>query len=492
MKNKRHCPPPLKPPGRCDYNLCVIGAGAAGLVAAYIGAAVRAKTALIEAHKMGGDCLNTGCVPSKALIAAAQFAHQASTAQTLGFNRATLDFEFSKIMDRVKQVIQKIDPHDSVDRYTRMGVDCYEGLARIVSPFEVRVGQTVLTTKNIIVATGASPFVPELPGLDRVDYLTSDTVWDLEDLPRRLLILGAGPVACELGQAFSRLGARVTLVQRGERILKQEDPDVSDCLADGFKSEGIQVLTGHTPKKIRTDGRDHSLVCTHDNTPVSISFDRILLALGRTPNANGFGLEELGVKLTPSRAILTDDFLRTNYPNIFCSGDVHGLYQFTHTAAHESWYAAVNALFGKFKKFKPDYTVIPRAVFTDPETARVGLNEMEAIARNIPYEKVVYPLADLDRAIADSKDNGFVKVLTTPGKDTILGVTIVGSRASDTIAEFVLAMKQNIGLNKILGTIHIYPTMAEANKYAAGMWKKAHAPKRLLSFLERYHTWMRR
>ncbi len=461
-------------------------------MAAYIGAAARAKTALIEAHKMGGDCLNTGCVPSKALIAAAQFAHQAGNAQTLGFKRARVDFEFSEIMDRVKQVIQKIEPHDSVDRYTRMGVDCYEGRARIVSPFEVRVGQTVLTTKNIIVATGASPLVPDLPGLDQVDYLTSDTVWALTDLPRRLVILGAGPVACELGQAFSRLGAKITLVLRGERILKREDPDVSDFMVNRFQSEGIQILTGHTPKEIRTDGRDHALVCIHNNAPVSIPFDRILLALGRTPNVKGFGLEELGVELTPSKAILTDAFLRTNYTNIFCSGDVHGLYQFTHTAAHESWYAAVNALFGKFKKFKPDYTVIPRAVFTDPETARVGLNEMEARARNIPYEKVVYPLADLDRAIADSKDHGFLKVLTKPGKDTILGVTVVGSRASDTIAEFVLAMKQNIGLNKILGTIHIYPTMAEANKYAAGMWKKAHAPKRLLSWLERYHAWMRR
>jgi pyruvate/2-oxoglutarate dehydrogenase complex dihydrolipoamide dehydrogenase (E3) component/uncharacterized membrane protein YdjX (TVP38/TMEM64 family) len=482
-------------PKRFDYNLVVIGAGAAGLVSSYIASAVKARVALIEENKMGGDCLNTGCVPSKALIASSRLLAQAARAREFGFERAEVSFDFATVMERVQSIVNQVAPHDSVERYTKLGVTCFQGRAEIISPFEVRVkgvnGDQILTTRNIIVATGAGPMIPALKGLDSVAYLTSDTIWGIRTLPKRLLVLGAGPIGCELAQAFARLGSTVTLVQRGGRILKKEDPDAAKSVMDRFIAEGMDLRLDHGAREVRVDGREKWLVCDHQDTEVLIPFDEILVALGRTPHTIGLGLEKLGVTLSPGGHIETNGFLQTNFPNIFCCGDVHGRYQFTHTAAHESWYAAVNALFGRFKKFQVDYSVIPWATYTDPEVARVGINEQEAAAKKIDYEMVTYGIEDLDRAMADSEPHGFVKVLTIPGKDKILGVTIVGLHGADIIAEFVLAMKHNIGLNKILGTIHIYPTMAEANKYAAGLWKKRHAPERLLAWVEKFHTWMR-
>ncbi len=482
-------------PEQYDYNMVVIGGGAAGLVASYIAAAVNAKVALIESNKMGGDCLNTGCVPSKALIASAKLASLVKRADEFGFDTADVSFDFTKVMDRVHQIIKKIEPHDSIERYTQLGVECIKGHAQIISPFKVQVNDRIVTTRNIIVATGAKPMIPSLPGIENVNVLTSDTIWNIRSLPKRLVVLGAGPIGCELAQAFSRLGSDVILVQRGSGIMKKEDPDAALMVLDRFKKEGITVLLEHTAKAIEkisdADG-EKQLVCEYKGQTVNIAFDEILVALGRKANVKGFGLETLGVELRKNNTIETNGFLQTNFPNIYCSGDVHGRYQFTHTAAHESWYAAVNALFGRFKKFRVDYKTIPWATFTDPEVARVGINETDANLAGIEYEMVKYGIDDLDRAIADSEDHGFVKVLTVPGKDKILGVTIVGNHASDLIAEFVLAMKHGIGLNKILGTIHIYPTMAEANKYAAGLWKKTHAPERLLQWVEKYHTWMRK
>ena len=479
-------------PKSFDYNLVVIGAGAAGLVSSLIAAAVKAKVALIEEHKMGGDCLNTGCVPSKALIASAKLISYTKRAKEFGFESASIDFNFARVMERIQSIIKKIAPHDSVERFTGLGVDCIQGRAKIVSPFEVKVNDKVLTTKNIIVATGAKPMIPDLPGLDQINYLTSDNIWDIRTLPENLVVLGAGPIGCELAQGFSRLGSKVTLVQRGSQIMKREDLDAAQIILDRFQAEGVKVLLNHSAKAIEILGEEKKLVCDHDGKQVRVAFDEILIALGRTPNVKGFGLEELGVDLVRNRHIETNEFLQTNFPNIYCSGDVHGRFQFTHTAAHEAWYASVNALFGRFKKFRVDYNTIPWATYTDPEVARVGLNEADAKLAGIDYEMVKYGIDDLDRAIADSEDHGFVKVLTVPGKDKILGVTIVGNHAADVIAEFVLAMKHGIGLNKILGTIHIYPTMAEANKYAAGLWKKNHAPEKLLAWIKKYHTWARK
>ncbi|WP_457552084.1 FAD-dependent oxidoreductase [Desulfobacula sp.] len=479
-------------PKQYDYNMVVIGAGSAGLVASYIAAVVKAKVALIEEDKMGGDCLNTGCVPSKALIASAKLLSHAKRAKEFGFERATVEFHFADVMERIQSIIKKVEPHDSVERYTGLGVDCFNGKAKIVSPFEVKVNDKILTTKNIIVATGAKPMVPDLPGLDRINYLTSDTIWNIRKLPENLLVLGAGPIGCELAQGFSRIGSKVTLVQRGSQIMKKEDPDAAQIILNRFQEEGINVFLNHSAKAIDVLGQEKQLICDHEGRQIRIPFDEILIALGRTPNVSGFGLEELGIELTGRGHIETNEFLQTNFPNIYCSGDVHGRYQFTHTAAHESWYCSVNALFGRFKKFSVDYGTIPWATYTDPEVARVGLNETEAKQAGIEYEMVKYGIDDLDRAIADSQNLGFVKVLTMPGKDKILGVTIVGNHAADVIAEFVLAMKHGIGLNKILGTIHIYPTMAEAHKYAAGLWKKNHAPEKLLTWIKKYHTWMRK
>ena len=481
-------------PARFDRNLVVIGAGSAGLVTAYIAAAVKAKVTLIEKHRMGGDCLNTGCVPSKALIRSAKFLSHVGRAGEFGCRAATADFSFAEAMERVQRVVRTVEPHDSVERYSGLGVEVIEGAAKIVSPWAVEVtrdggARQTLTTRSIVIAAGARPFVPPIPGIEEVGYLTSDTVWALRELPRRLVVLGGGPIGCELTQAFARLGAQVTQVEMLPRIMIREDAEVSERVTRRFRAEGIAVLTNHKARQFLVEDGEKILVAEHEGRDVRIPFDAVLVAVGRVANLQGYGLEEIGVGA--SRTVDTNAFLQTNYPNIYAAGDVAGPFQFTHTAAHQAWYAAVNALFDPFRKFKADYAVIPWATFTEPEVARVGLNEQEAKEKGIPYEVSRYDLDDLDRAIADSEAHGFVKVLTVPGKDRILGVTLVGEHAGDLIAEYVLAMKHGIGLNKILGTIHIYPTLAEANKYVAGVWKKAHAPERLLAWVERFHAWRR-
>ncbi len=483
-KLRQHYPQPEK----FDYNLVVIGGGSAGLVSALIAATVKAKVALIEKHRMGGDCLNTGCVPSKALIRSAKMLGYAHRARDFGLQKTEVSFDFAEVMARIQRVIRKIEPHDSVERFTRLGVDVKQGHAQIRSPFEVEVGGEILTTRNIIIATGARPAVPDIPGIEAVDFLTSDSLWDLRQQPRRLLVLGGGPIGCELAQSFQRLGSEVTLVQRGERLLPREDAEISAMVMQRFAGEGMTVLAGHTARRFEDA---NTLICEHAGKEIEIAFDRVLIALGRQANTEGFGLEALGVRITRGGTIEADPLLRTNIPNIYVCGDVTGPYQFTHTASHQAWYASVNALFSPFKTFRVDYSVIPWATYTDPEVARVGLNEQEAREKGIAFEVTTYGFDDLDRAIADSEDLGLVKVLTVPGKDKILGVTIVGSHAGDLIAEFVFAMKHGLGLNKILATIHIYPTLAEANKFVAGNWKKNHKPERLLDWVGRFHRWRR-
>ena len=478
-------------PRAFERNLIVVGAGSAGLVAAYIAAAVRAKVTLVEKHRMGGDCLNTGCVPSKALIKSARVLSQIKRAQDFGFKNASAEFDFAEVMERVQRVIRTVEPHDSAERYAQLGVEVLHGDARITSPWTVEIDGRALSTRAIVIAAGAEPFVPPIPGIEAMDCLTSDTVWQLRKLPPRLVVLGGGPIGCELAQAFARFGSKVTQVEMVERILPREDPEFSEMVAARFREEGIDVRTGHKAKRFLVENGTKVLVCEHQGRDARIEFDTLLCAVGRVARTRGYGLEELGIALTRGRTIATNEFLQTIYPNIYACGDVAGPYQFTHTAAHQAWYASVNALFGSFKKFRADYSVIPWATFTDPEVARVGLNELEARERAIPYEVSVYGIDELDRAIADAVAHGTVKVLTVPGKDTILGVTIAGEHAGDLIAEFVAAMRHGFGLNKILGTIHIYPTLAEANKYAAGVWKKAHAPQGLLAWMEKLHAWRR-
>ena len=479
-------------PNQFDRNLIVIGAGSAGLVSAYIAAAVNAKVTLIEKHKMGGDCLNTGCVPSKALIKSAKVASLIKRADEFGIHVSNHEIDFAKVMQRVHTIINKIEPHDSIERYEALGVECIKGEARLASPWSVEVNNKTLTAKAIIIATGASPFIPPIEGINDIDFYTSDNLWEMEKQPERLLVLGGGPIGCELSQAFSRLGSKVTQVEMFDRIMVREDKEISSLVTQQFVDEGIDVLTEHTAKAIQIRNGKKTLVCTHNNNEIEIEFDALLVAVGRKAKTDGFGLEELGVEFNKQGTIKVNEHMQTTVPSIYACGDVAGPYQFTHTAAHQAWYASVNALFGRFKRFKVDYSVIPWATFTDPEVARVGLNEQEAKEKGIAYEVTTYQLDDLDRAITESETEGFIKVLTAPGKDKILGAAIVGNHAGELITEYITAMKNKTGMNKILGTIHIYPTLSEANKFAAGVWKKTNAPKMLLALVRKYHDWMRK
>ncbi|WP_317622064.1 dihydrolipoyl dehydrogenase family protein [Ketobacter nezhaii] len=481
-----------KKPKKFDRNMIVIGAGSAGLVTSYIAATVKAKVTLIEGHRMGGDCLNTGCVPSKALLRSAAVIHEMGRAADFGLKPVTVDFDFADVMDRVQQKIETIAPHDSIERYTQLGVECITGYAKLISPWEVEVNGQILSARSIVIATGARPALPPIPGLANTGFVTSDTVWDLRAKPKSIAIMGGGPIGCELSQAFSRLGVEVMQIEMLPRLLMREDEEVSALVLQQFREQGIRVMLEHKVVGVDRYARDKVLICEHHGKRVVVNCDEILVAVGRTANVDGLGLEDLGIELNPNRTIKTDDYLRTpKFPHILACGDVAGPYQFTHTASHQAWYASVNGLFGSLKKFKADYSVIPWATFTDPEVARVGLNELEAQERNIPYEVTRYSLSGLDRAITDDETQGFVKVLTKPGKDKILGVTIVAAHAGELIAEYVLAMKHGLGLNKLLGTIHIYPTMNEANKNTAGEWRKNHKPEWLLRWVERYHHWRR-
>lgn len=485
-------------PKRFDRNLVVIGAGAAGLATAYLAASARASVTLIENNKMGGDCLNYGCVPSKALIRSARLAHQIRHADRYGLEPLEPAFSFRAVMARIHEVIRTVEPHDSVERYTGLGVEVLQGYARIVDPWTVDVAlhggeSRRLTTRSIVIAAGAEPTVPAIPGINETGYVTSDTLWrefaDRDDAPRRLLVLGGGPVGCELAQSFARLGSHVTQVQKGPRLMPREDPEIAELVQAALQADGVDVLTNHEAVRCERDGERKFLVVEYEKTERRIEFDELLCAVGRMARLRGYGLEELGIPA--ERTVDVNESLQTIYPNIFAAGDAAGPYQLTHAAGHQAWYAAINGLFGHLKSFKADYSVMPWTTFTDPEVAHVGVNEQEARRQGIDYEVTRYNLADLDRAIADSAAHGVVKVLTVPGKDRILGVTIVGAHAGELLAEFVLAMKQGLGLGKILGTIHTYPTLVEANKYVAGEWRRAHAPQRLLHWVGRYHAWRR-
>ena len=483
-------------PDKFDNNMVVIGGGSAGLVSAYIAAAVKAKVTLIEKHKMGGDCLNTGCVPSKALIATTKLLAHMRRSKEFGIRTATAEFDFAEVMERIQRVVAQIEPHDSVERYTKLGVECLKGTAKITSPWTVEAAladgtKRVIRTRNIVIAAGGAPFVPPIPGLRESKPLTSDTVWDIRTLPRRLVVLGGGPIGCELAQCFTRLGAKVTQIEMLPRILIREDPEFAELVTRHFRAEGIDVLVNHKAKEVRVEAGEKVVVVEHEGQEKLIACDEILCAVGRAANTQGYGLEELGIPVTKQKTVEVNEYLQAHYPNIFACGDVAGPYQFTHTASHMAWYCAVNALFGKFKKYRVDYSVIPWATFTDPPVARVGLNETDAKEKKIPHEVSTYGLDDLDRAIADGEAEGMVKVLTAPGSDKILGVTIAGEHADDLIAEFVLCMKHGIGLNKILGTIHAYPTLPEANKFVAGVWKRRQVTHGQMAFATAFHQWTR-
>jgi len=491
IKNRRALEGWTKPES-FDRNLVVIGGGSAGLVCAYIAAAVKAKVTLVEKDKMGGDCLNTGCVPSKSLIRSAKFLHHIERHNDYGVRSAAADFDFADIMERVRGVVRKIEPHDSPERFRNLGVDVRQATARITGPWTVEIDGEEITTRHIVVAAGAEPFVPPIPGIEEVGYYTSDTVWSLNTLPQRMVVLGGGPIGCELSQCFARFGSQVTQIEMGERIMRVEDPEIGQYVAEQFAHEGVDVRTNHKAVRFRVDDDGEKvLVCEHDGEEVEIAFDAVLVAVGRAARTTDYGLDQLGVGLNEHKRLDTNEYLQTSVPTIYACGDVVGPYLFTHAAAHQAWHATVNALFGAFKRFKVDYSVLPHCTFTDPEVARVGLSEIEAQQQGREYEVTRYDISELDRAVTDGEDRGEVKVLTVPGKDRIIGATIVGDHAGDLISEISLAMKHKLGLNKILGTVHPYPTLAEANKFAAGAWKQAHAPAGALRWLERFHGWRR-
>lgn len=475
-------------PKRFDANLLVIGAGSAGLVSAYIAATVKAKVMLVEKTKMGGDCLNTGCVPSKALIRAAKSVVDIQRANQFGVSGGSASVDFAAVMARVQQVIKEIEPHDSVERFTDLGVDCIAGEARFISPWEVEVDGRTISAEKIILATGASPVVPQIPGLDSVAPLTSENLWQLSTLPQRLLIMGGGAIGCEMAQTFQRLGSQVVLVEAMSQLMPGEDADLAAGVSGSLVAEGVDIMTDHRVISVQSEGAGRTAVLSGpDNSSVRVEFDRILVAVGRQANTSGFGLESLGVALNKDGTVAVDAYLRTSCPTIFACGDVAGPYQLTHAAGHQAWFAGVNALFGQFKKFAVDYRVMPQVIFTDPQLARVGLNEREAAAQGVAVEVTVYDLSDLDRAIVDGDAKGMVKVLTAPGSDRILGAAVLGPQAGELITQFVTAIKHNLGLNKILGLIHSYPTLSEANKYVAGEWKRKHVPVRLLRWVEKYY-----
>lgn len=481
----------FKKPKRYDANMVVIGAGSAGLVASYIATLLKAKVILIEKHKMGGDCLNTGCVPSKAFIRSASINHMINRARDFGIETANAKVNFQQVMGRVKQVIKTVEPHDSVERYTGLGVEVIEAEAKITSPYTVEVNNREITTRNIVLATGAKPFVPPIPGIDETAYLTSDTVWEITVLPTRLLVMGGGPVGCELAQAFARLGSKVTLVDMEARILPREDEEVSEFVSLQFKTDGIRLLTNHRVKRFETVNNEKVMIASRNDEEVSVGFDQLMLAVGRKANVEGFGLESLDIALNPDGTIQVNEYLQTIYPNIYACGDVAGPYQFTHMASFQAWFASINSLFSPFKKFRVNYSVVPWATFIDPEVARVGLNEADAMKQGIPCEVTRYGIDDLDRAITDGEAKGFVKILTVPGKDKILGATIVGYHAAELITEFVTAMTHGLGLKKIMSTIHIYPTLSESNRFAASEWRKKNVPEWIYPYLEKFHRWRR-
>ena len=452
------------------YDLIVIGGGSGGLVCAAGGAGLGAKVALIEKKKLGGDCLNTGCVPSKALLRSAHIIHDFKKAKTYGIKESHIQFDFSDIMARVKAIQKAIEPHDSPERFHSLGVDVKFGAYTFKNPHELTNGEETLYGKRIVIATGSSPFVPPIPGCEEKKCLTSDSLWHLTTLPKRLVVIGGGPIGSEVAQAFARFGSQVTLIDMAHGILPREDLDLKNFVQKAFLEEGIQFRFNAQLKKVHHSSSSHTVTFEYQGKEETLECDGIFVSVGRKPNVGGLELDKVGIA-THKGGIVINLYCQTTLPHVYACGDVAGPYQFTHFADYQARLILRNALFPG--KTKADYRVVPWCTYTDPELARVGLSQTEAQQKNIPHDVFTYDLSDLDRAVCDSQGQGMVKVLTQKGKDQILGAAIVGFHAGDLLQEFVFAMKHNLGLKSISQTIHPYPTMSEATRRVSDLWMKS-------------------
>ncbi len=475
--------------GKGMYNVVVIGAGTAGLVTAAGTAGLGGRVALIERHKMGGDCLNYGCVPSKALISSARMIQNIRQAKKWGLSPQEPAFEFTRVFERMRERRAKIEPNDSRERFEGLGVDVFSGEAQFVSPNEVVIDDgTSLEAKHFVIATGRRAGIPPIEGIDEVPYFTNETVFDeLNEKPEDMIVIGGGPIGCELSQALNRLGVRVTVVEFLPQIMVKEDPDVAAVVRARLEEEGIRVLTSAAAQRAEArDGQVHLEVQQKmgengEGETVQLQARALLIAAGRIPNVESLNLEAAGVAYS-KQGIEANAYLQTSQPHIYAAGDIVGPYQFTHMADAQARVVIRNILMPfQTLRQKVDYSVVPWCTYTSPEVARVGLSETEAVEQQIAYDLFTQPLDDVDRAIVESEETGFAKVLVKKGSDNILGVTLVSEHAGDLLHEFVLAMKQGIGLGGIASTVHAYPTFAELARKVGDQYNRTRLTPRAKS-----------
>ena len=465
------------------YNLVVIGAGTAGLVTAAGSVALGARVALIERNKMGGDCLNFGCVPSKALISSARLLHRMRHALRWGIDASEPVFDFNEIFSKLRMARAELAPLDSQERFESLGVDVFQDEATFLSPVELAVGDEKLRARHFVIATGSHAAIPPAIGASRVPYFTNETIFDeLKEKPESLLIVGGGPIGCELGQMFGRVGVKVTLIQRGSRLLKKEDPAVSEFVQATLEAEGVRILTRFEVE----EAKETAGAITLRGAGQSVSGSALLIAAGRQPNVENLNLRKANVSFT-ERGVTVDEYLETSQPGIYAAGDVVGQLQFTHVADYHAEIAIRNTLVPfSFLRQKVDYSVVPWCTYLDPEVATVGLTEIQAKERGTDYELIEQEMKAVDRAVVERTDAGFARVLVKRGSDKILGATIVGEHAGELIQEFVLAMKHGIGLKQIASTIYAYPTFASLVLKSAEKFNK----KRLTPRARKITGWL--
>ncbi len=487
--------------GQGVYNVVVIGAGTAGLVTAAGTAGLGGRVALVEANKMGGDCLNFGCVPSKALIRTARVAALMRHADLYALDPVRPAVDYGRVARRVKGLRARIEPHDSVERFEGLGVDVFLGRAALESAHTVRVGDTLLRSRHIVLATGGRAAIPEIPGLKEAGYETNETLFERETPPGRLLVMGGGPIGCELAQAMARLGAQVTVVDRGAQLLHREDADVAALLKTQLQKDGVRLLLrGRVESVVPGRGTAHRVLVRQEEKPgtpaisVEVEADTILIAAGRVPNVEGLGLDRAGVSCTP-RGITVNAYLQASRRNIYAAGDVCGGHQFTHFAEYQARVVVRNILLAPLLglgRARADDRVVPWTTFTEPEVARVGLNEKDAAQAGVSCDVHRFDYADLDRAILESDDTGFVKVLTPRGRGTLLGATVTGSGAGELIHELALAMKQGAGLAALSSMIHVYPTLSQAVQRTGDAFMRTRLTPRARAIFSRLYAWQRR